>query len=81
MGGWLKAVRSCLPAQHFLEPHLLTNEEVESDQENGGHWGGARGEVLGWDEWGQADFPYDKKPFVPGNKYGSPRGAASPVRV
>lgn len=28
---------------------------------------------------GQADFPYDKNPFVRGNKYGSPRGAASPV--
>lgn len=34
-------VRISLPAQHFLEPHLLTNEEVESNRENDRHWGGA----------------------------------------
>lgn len=67
-------------AQHFQEPPLLTNEEVESHQEIGRHWGGAAGEVLGWDDRGQADFLYDKKPFVTGINTEVP-GSASPVRV
>ena len=36
-GRWLKAVRNSLPDQHSLELPLLTNEEVESHQENRGH--------------------------------------------
>lgn len=39
--GWWRAVRTSLPAQHFLQPPLLTNEEVESNQEKDRHWGGA----------------------------------------
>lgn len=33
----------------FKNLNLLTNEEVECDQENRRLWGGAPPEVLGWD--------------------------------